>query len=415
MKIILGVTGSIAAYKAFDLMRLLLKNKHQIKVILTKGALKFVRAELFSYLGAENVYTAEDDFHHSGVLHIELSQWCDRLVIAPLSANTCANLSAGKAHDLLSTLFLAIPKHKPILLFPAMNPQMLEHPFTQENILALKKCRTLKNLFIAPTAFGELACRDTGFGKLLSVEEIFELVETIPENIDTLQTPKGNITITTGATIAPIDPVRYLTNSSSGLTGYFLAKKFLAAGYQVKLLAGESSTPAIKDLIHHPHLNLVEIKTADDMLKAALKEIDACDGLIASAAVNDFKFNACDEKIKKDQLSDNLSLIPAPDVLQTIIELKKSRVLKLIIVGFAAETDLSPSVLEKKMQKKPVDLLVGTRVNNGTLKQPLEGFHQSFAQYKLIDAQNNNCFEGQMEKDQLADYLLQWFQQKTEV
>ena len=164
MNILLAVTGSISAYKAYDLLRLLIKDGHTVKIILSSGAQKFIKKETFKYLGAESVHTSSDDF--SGeykILHIELADWADRFVIAPTSANTIAKLSNASADDLTSSVFLAFDSQKPIFIFPAMNTKMLTHPFLQENLEKLKK---LKNIFLGQTQFGELACNHIGEGKL---------------------------------------------------------------------------------------------------------------------------------------------------------------------------------------------------------------------------------------------------------
>jgi phosphopantothenoylcysteine decarboxylase/phosphopantothenate--cysteine ligase len=185
MNITLGVTGSISAYKSIELLRLLIKEDHEVKVVLTKGALKFVRPELFSYLGASDVFSPEDDFsfpHKSttalagNVLHVELAKWSEKLVIAPLSANSLSNLINANAGDLLSSLFLAWEKQKPILVFPAMNTHMYHHPFVQKN---LRQLGELENLFLGPTQVGELACGDTGEGKLLETDKIFQLIKSL--------------------------------------------------------------------------------------------------------------------------------------------------------------------------------------------------------------------------------------------
>jgi phosphopantothenoylcysteine decarboxylase/phosphopantothenate--cysteine ligase len=179
MKILLSVCGSISAYKSLDIARGLVNNGHQVKVVLTEGALKFVVPEVFTYLGVEDVYLNNADFKHKNVLHVELARWCDTLVIAPLSANTLSRLARGAADDLLSSIFLALEPEKTIAVFPAMNSLMLKHPFTQENFAELKKLKTLNNVFISLTNAGVLACNEIGSGKLPTVEEILELIPTL--------------------------------------------------------------------------------------------------------------------------------------------------------------------------------------------------------------------------------------------
>lgn len=166
MKILLGISGSISAYKSIDIARGLVKNGHEVKVVLTAGALKFVVPEVFTYLGVSDVYHAQEDFEHKNVLHVDLARWCDTFLIAPLSANTLSRLARGEASDLLSSIFLALEPHKNVLIFPAMNTNMLYHPFTQENLKAVEKIKTLPNVHVFPTDSGILACEEVGEGKL---------------------------------------------------------------------------------------------------------------------------------------------------------------------------------------------------------------------------------------------------------
>lgn len=403
MRILLGVSGSISAYKALDIARGLFKNGHEVKVILTNGALKFVIPEVFTYLGVSEVYKSQDDFTHKNVLHIDLARWCDVFVVAPASANTLARLAHGRADDLLSSVFLALEPHKNTLLFPAMNTNMLSHPFTQENIADIKKLKTLNNLFVSPTDAGILACEEVGLGKLPSVDEIIELIPTLIKPLK----PQKNILVTTGATIVPLDPVRYLTNSSSGITGYYLAEAALKEGHNVVMIAGAHSTAKLNLFSKHPNFRLVRAKTVEEMKNAVLGEIDNADLYISSAAISDIEFDMSAEKIKKDTMGESLKIKKATDILKAVIEKKSA---KLKIVGFAAETDMSDAVLSKKMQSKPVDLLVGTKVNNGLVKnQEIQGFNVDFAEYRLL-SNKGFIYEGILTKRELAHkIILQFF------
>ena len=405
MRILLAVSGSISAYKALDIARGLFKNGHEVKVILTSGALNFVIPEVFTYLGVQEVYKSQDDFNHKNVLHVDLARWCDLLVVAPASANTIAKLAQGRADDLLSSVFLALEPRKNIILFPAMNSLMLAHPFTQENLCDIKKLKTLNNLYISPTDTGILACEEIGLGKLPSVEEIIELIPTMikPLNSENQKT----ILATTGATITPLDPVRYLTNSSSGITGYYLAEAALREGHKVIMIAGANATANLELFIKHPNYKLIRVKTVDNMKDAVLSELSNADLYISSAAISDLEFDVSDSKIKKDSMGESLKIKKACDILKTVIENKPDQ---LKIVGFAAETDLSEAVLNKKMKSKPVDLLVGTKVNNGLTKdQQVAGFNVDFAQYKLLSPKGF-IFEGTLTKRELAQkIILQFF------
>ncbi|MCR9204958.1 MAG: hypothetical protein NXH75_10295, partial [Halobacteriovoraceae bacterium] len=252
MKIALGVTGSISAYKALDLTRKFTKEGHIVRVILTRGAEKFVRQETFSYLGAERVYSALDDFKsYSGdegpVLHVSLSKWADKLVVAPLSANTLAKFSQGNAEDLLTSLFLAWKKEKPILLFPAMNTEMLTHPFVIENF---DRVSDLTNTFLSPTQSGVLACGDEGAGKLLDINEIAELTYSYD-----LHSSGKEVLLTAGATLSPLDDVRFLTNASTGKTALPLIRRALQLGHKVKAIVGKNATREIDYFLCHPNIS----------------------------------------------------------------------------------------------------------------------------------------------------------------
>ena len=404
MRILLGVSGSISAYKSLDIARGLVKKGHEVKVILTEGALKFVVPEVFTYLGVSDVYKAQDDFVHKNVLHIDLARWCDVFAIAPVSANTLSRLAQGQASDLLSSVFLALEPHKNTLLFPAMNTNMLHHPFTEKNIEDIKKLKTLNNLFVSPTDAGILACEEVGLGKLPNVDEIIEIIPTMIRPIK--NSNQKTILVTTGATIVPLDPVRYLTNSSSGITGYYLAEAALSMGHKVIMIAGAHSTAKLNLYSKHPNFKLVRAKTVEEMKEAVHAELAQADLYISSAAISDIEFDVAESKIKKDSMGDSLKIKPATDILKTVLEKKSD---KLKIVGFAAETDPSDSVLNKKMQSKPVDLLVGTKVNNGLTKnQEVSGFNVDFAEYRLL-SHKGFTFEGILTKKELAHKIIVQF------
>lgn len=381
MKILLSVCGSISAYKSLDIARGLVNQGHEVKVVLTKGALKFVVPEVFTYLGVQDVYLDDEDFKHKNVLHVDLARWCDTFVIAPLSANTLSRLARGEASDLLTSLFLAIEPSKPIAIFPAMNTHMLAHPFTQENFKELKKLKTLHNVFISSTNAGVLACNEIGEGKLPMVEEILALIPTLKapftENIQ-----RKKIVISTGATIAPLDPVRYLTNSSSGITGYHLAVSALKDGHEVVVIAGKNSVKELDYLTKHPFYKLIRVTTVNEMHKSVHAEVKNAHAYLSAAAISDLEFDVASEKIKKETIEGSLKVKKAVDVLKTVIEAKYPH---LKIVGFAAETDLSDSVLTKKYNSKPVDLLVGTRVDNGlATNAQSQGFNVGSASYRFV-------------------------------
>ncbi len=382
MKILLSVCGSISAYKSIDLARSLVNAGHEVKVVLTKGALKFVVPNVYTYLGVEEVYLSEDDFSHKKVLHVDLARWADTLVIAPLSANTLARLARGEASDLLSSIFLAFEPTKPIAVFPAMNTLMLKHPFTQENISDLKKLCTLNNLFVSPTSSGILACEEVGEGKLPAVEEIAQLIAILrpPFNLDG---KRKKIVITTGATISPIDPVRYLTNSSSGITGYYLALSALSRGYEVVVIAGKYASSELNLITKHPFYKLTRVVTVKEMSDAVFSEIKNAEAYISAAAISDWEFDIAKEKIKKEKSNESLPIKKAQDILRSVIDQYTG---KIKIVGFAAETNLTDDVLIAKFRSKPVDLLVGTKVDNGLgTKTKEQGFGVDEASYRFVE------------------------------
>lgn len=404
MRIILGVCGSISAYKSLDIARGLVKKGHQVRVILTSGGEKFVRPEVFRYLGCEEVYLAGDDFKfpkekndlEGTVLHITLAKWCDRISIAPLSANFLSKIVRGEAFDLLSSTLLALPKGKAQLYYPAMNTQMLNHPFTKNNLQRLEMLKEKFPLFIHPTEAGLLACGDDGDGKLPHVDKVIETTELF----NSISNPK-NILISTGATKAPLDSVRYLTNSSSGLTGFHVAREALRAGHRVTVIAGEGSTEKLLLLTALPSYTLIEARTNQEMKEAVEKEFSSTDCYISSAAIGDIEFESSSNKIKKNELSDSLPIKKANDILKGILESRKPH---QRIVGFAAETDLSQDMMKEKQKRKPVDLLIGTKVNNGLTGERREGFVNNEASYMLLE--NNAFMNAELSKEELASIII---------
>ena len=384
MKIALGVTGSISAYKALDLCRELTKLGHKVRVILTRGSLEFIQPKVFTYLGAEKVYDPSDDFSElsshdqdlqGSVLHVSLAKWADQFVIAPLSANTLSHLTAGAAPDLLTSLFLAWHQDKPLSIFPAMNTHMLTHPFVKEN---LEKFSGFKNCFVGPTQSGLLACADVGDGKLAKVEEILKLIET-----RTLKTSKKTTLITAGATVAPLDNVRYLTNAASGKTSIPFIEKSLSQGDYVICIAGIYATKELELFKHHPHFKIQRVRTTREMQKAVLEAFPLSDLYISTAAIGDFEFVAQEKKLKKSDLSNSLKIESSPDILRSVLDIKKPH---QKVIGFAAESDLCDEVLLTKFKRKPVDLLIGTQVHSGlTGENQAQGFAESFATYRFVD------------------------------
>ena len=369
---------------------------------MTRSANKFVVPHTFYYLGAEAVYMAEDDFNPSkqaSFLHIELARWCDKFVIAPLSANTLAKLAHGEASDLLSSTFITMEQDKPILIFPAMNSQMLNHPFTRKNLEQLQKLKSLPQVLIHPTGTGALACGENGHGRLASIEEIVawtDIFQFHPQS-------GKNILITTGATLSPLDPVRYLTNASSGLTGLYLAKEYLKAGHQVHVLAGRYATEQLDILLNFPRFKLERVTTTNDMKRSVETIWEFSDIYISSAAINDIEFAQSTDKLKKSTIPEYLFIKNTEDILSFVIKNKEPH---QKIIGFAAETTLSEKNLHEKWHQKPVDLLVGTKVHSGLLKDSTtHGFQKENAEYVFLSKQGTKQV-GIIPKSRLAREIL---------
>ncbi len=398
MKILLAVTGSISAYKALDICRGLSKSGHEVRVIVSRGATEFLNPKAFHYLGAKNVYTAGDDFNldqyesDTKVLHIDLVKWCDRLLIAPASANTLAKLAGGFCDDLLSSVFLALGD-KTCIIFPAMNTNMLTHPITQKN---LKTLGDLSHTFIHPTKSGELACGDIGAGKLSDVELICDVTPII-----NLEPQNKTILITTGATMSALDPVRFITNASTGLTGHQFAKEYLGLGYKVILIKGFNCTHQIDYLKDLPNIEIYEAATTAKMHDLVTQHFYRCDLYISTAAMSDIEFDLSQSKLKKDQMNNSLQFHQAVDVLASVLKTRK----KQKVVGFAAESSSDESVFIKKWNKKPVDLLVGNVVSSGATSAQ-KGFGADENEYYFI--KNAKVIESHaLSKSQLAHKILE--------
>ena len=398
MNILLAVSGSIAAYKSFDLTRALVKAGHKVRVVLTHGALEFVKPELFRYLGAEATYLPTDDFNSPtpGVPHVELGKWADKLVIAPLSANTLAKISQGEAGDFLLSIFMAWRQNRPVLMFPAMNTMMWEHPFTQEHVQKINKLPYAK---IIDPAKGLLACGDEGSGKLMDVEAMASLIEIY----NPLLKSDKKVLITTGATLAPMDPVRYITTPSSGLTGIEIAKAYLNQGAQVTLLTGSNELP-LTALSAHPNCSVFYTPKTQDMYSLAQQYSGLCDTVITAAAVADFEFEESAQKVKKEGL-DQLKLKKATDILGELLKTKKSN---QKFISFAAETETTEAVFREKFNRKPVDLMIGNAVHSGLINQAeTQGFKTNTGTYWFIN-KDETSGPRELSKTQLAQSIVVW-------
>jgi len=337
-QIILGVTGGIAAYKAAELCRLLIKAGADVRVVMTPSAAEFITSLTFQALSGNRVHIELlDEEAEAAMGHIELARWADLVLIAPASANFIARLSQGRAEDLLSTLCLAT--NAPIAVAPAMNQAMWRNQNTQDNLQQLKQ----KNITVLGPASGEQACGDVGLGRMLEPEEIAQAAAAM---FETGELAGVNITITAGPTREAIDPVRYISNHSSGKMGYALARAAMEAGAKVVLVSGPVA------LEPPPQVKLVAVESARQMLDAC--QVVPGDIFISVAAVADYRpANSASEKIKKNADTIELSLIKNPDILAQI-SLSAQRP---FCVGFAAETQNIEEYARKKLLDKKLDLI----------------------------------------------------------
>lgn len=345
-KIVVGVSGGIAAYKACDIVSKLRKLDAEINVIMTKAATEFVQPQTFQALTQNPV--AVDMFEtprYWDIEHISLAQKADILLVAPATANIIGKVANGIADDMLSTTIMASTAK--VIFAPAMNTKMYENKIVQENI---SKLSSLGYYFITP-ASGRLACGDVGIGKLCDVDEIVDFVikEALPK-----QDLKGlRLMVTAGPTVEDIDPVRYITNRSSGKMGYAIAEAAESRGAIVTLISGPTNLKPPSGVKH------ISTTTAINMLDTVMKHFDQQDVIIKSAAVADYRpVEVADSKIKKSEGSLSLTLVRNPDILMELGKIKGSKVL----VGFAAETDNVIEYAKGKIKKKNLDFIVANDV-----------------------------------------------------
>ena len=350
-KILLIICGGISAYKSLELIRLFKKNGARVKTILTKNAKEFVTPLSVSSLSQEKVY--DDIFsaeNEAEMDHISLSRWADAVLVAPITANTISKVASGNAEDLASTVLLA--SNKQIFLAPAMNVRMWEHPSTKENILKLK---SFGYKIIGPE-IGDMACGEYGEGKMTEPNEIVNTLKNYFSNLD--KNKKLKALVTAGPTNEYIDPVRFITNKSSGKQGYEIAKCLRDNGFDTTLISGKTS---IKPL---DGVNFVSVETAEEMFKESLNNLPT-DVAIFSAAVSDFKVkNYKSTKIKKNE-EFNLELEKNIDILNHISNHNSLR--PKITIGFAAETNNVSINAKKKLNEKNCDWVIANDVSDQTI------------------------------------------------
>ena len=380
--VVLGVSGGIAAYKACDVVSRLRKENIQVNVIMTKHATEFVSALTFQSI-SQNPVAVEmfEPVTNWDIEHISLAKKADIFLIAPATANIIGKIANGIADDMLSTTVMATKA--PVVIAPAMNTNMYENPVTQANI---QKLKDLGYIFIEP-GYGRLACGDLGPGKLAEPDLIVENIKFLLNKTDEL---KGkNVLVTAGPTQEAIDPVRYITNKSTGKMGYALAYQAALMGAKVTLVTGPTNIE-----IPFGISEVIKIKSAGQMYETVTSSFDEMDIVIKSAAVADYKpKNISDSKIKKSDSDLVLELDRNKDILFELGKLKT----KQVLVGFAAETDDLIANAQKKLAKKNLDFIVAN-----DLKQEGAGFAGDTNIAKLLFADGNIVELPIMTKNQLS-------------
>lgn len=383
-KILLAVTGGIAAYKSAELIRLFIKNDAQVKVLMTKNAQEFITPLTLQTLSSHPVYRETfsliKDFD---IAHIALAQEADILVIAPATANIIGKIAAGLADDLLTTVVMATKA--PVLICPSMNTNMYENVIVRENIQKL----TSRGYHMMEADSGELACKSEGVGRLPELSDIVEEVKSILTEKDLAG---ETVLVTAGPTQEPLDPVRFITNYSSGKMGYALASRARRRGASVILISGPTVLSVPRGVTYVP------VSTAVEMRHAVMKNLKQSTIIIKSAAVADYRPSVCaDAKIKKKDGPWTLYLERNPDIIAEIGKKKKER----ILIGFAMESEDLIKNAKAKMLAKNMDLIVANDV-----KQKDAGFQSDTNIVKILDRDGGIEELPLMDKIDVADRIL---------
>ncbi|KAA6301517.1 MAG: Coenzyme A biosynthesis bifunctional protein CoaBC [Candidatus Ordinivivax streblomastigis] len=366
-KIVLGITGSIAAYKAAYLCRMLIKQGAEVQVVITPAGKEFITPVTLSALTHKPVvsdfFTANDGIWHS---HVDLGLWADALLIAPATASTIGKMANGIADNLLITTYLSMKA--PVFIAPAMDLDMYAHPSTQQN---LDKLKSYGNHIIEPTT-GFLASSLEGKGRMEEPDVIVEVLKAFFEQEQSLA--KKKILITAGPTYEKIDPVRYISNYSSGKMGFALAEECASRGAEVVLISGP-----VHLTTNHPNIQRIHVESADEMYQAALKHFPVMNSAILCAAVADYKpANYSETKMKrKSGEAIQWVLTPNPDIAASLGKIKKEG---QILIGFALETDHEIENAKAKLQQKNLDCIV-----LNSLKDEGAGFRSNTNKITMID------------------------------
>jgi phosphopantothenoylcysteine decarboxylase/phosphopantothenate--cysteine ligase len=352
MKVVLGVGGGIAAYKSAELARALMERGCSVQVVLTSAAEKFITPLTFAALTGRKVITdlfasaGSEAILSSSIEHIAVAQDNDVMVIAPATADLLARMAHGLASDFLTTTYLAFTGT--VVIAPAMNSNMWKHPATQENLAILRK---RGHRFVEPED-GSLACGMTGPGRLAEPDKIADIVAGL--GIERRDLEGETVLITAGPTQEPLDPVRYISNRSSGKMGYALAEEAAHRGARVILVSGPVQIP------EPPGVSIIRVKTATEMRDAVMQHLEESTIIVKSAAVADYHLSDVpQQKVKKSALRLSLELDPTPDILAELGKKKGDR----LLIGFAAETEKLTESARQKLQSKNCDMVVANLVN----------------------------------------------------
>lgn len=349
-KILLGISGGIAAYKSAILVRLFIKHGAEVKVVMTPDAKEFITPLTLSTLSKNPVYSSftSDDEDETWNNHVELGMWADLILISPATANTLSKMATGNCDNLLIAVYLSAKC--PVYFAPAMDLDMYKHPSTKESIAKL----TANGNILIPAEVGELASGLVGEGRLAEPDSILNFIES--DILNSLPLKGKKILVTAGPTYEAIDPVRYISNHSSGKMGYEIARKGADLGAEIYLVSGPSNQK-----ISHRSINLIDVVSSEEMHEKVIKYFEQVDVVIMAAAVADFKpKDFSNKKIKKDNIKPNIELEKTKDILLELGKLKKNQ----FLVGFALENENEINNSLKKLKEKNLDLIILNSLND---------------------------------------------------
>jgi len=387
-KILLIITGGIAAYKSLELIRLLKNKGSEIKTVLTKSGKEFVTPLSITSLTKNKVYEDLFDSNSEAEMdHIALSRWCDVILVAPATANSISKFSYGNAEDLASTLVLA--SDKKVILVPAMNVRMWMHQATQENV---SKLLNYGYLCVGPE-IGEMACGEYGEGKMSEPTKIIEFLNNFFSGQKTISKKKLKAIVTSGPTKEYIDPIRYISNNSSGKQGYEIAKSLIKNGIETTLISGPTNLPDPKNL------KLIKVQTGEEMYEETKKNLPV-DIAVCAAAVGDFKISRFQKTKIKKQDKINLELEKNRDILNFLSTHNSLR--PNLVIGFAAETNNIIENAEAKISKKHCDWIIANDVSKSEI-----GFDSDFNEVSIIykDKNKKNELISKRNKSEIAEEI----------